>query len=44
VLSLGDPVEARLREANGQTGSLLFELQLGGKPAPVRSGRRRPPR
>jgi len=44
ILALGDPVEARLREANGQTGSLLFELQLGGKPAPVRSGRRRPPR
>jgi len=38
VLSLGDSVEARLREANGQTGSLLFELMLGGAPAPMRGG------
>jgi ribonuclease R len=41
VLSLGDAVEARLREANGQTGSLLFELLLGGATAQVRAGRRR---
>lgn len=41
VIALGDPVEARLREANGQTGSLLFELQMGGKAAPMRGGRKR---
>jgi ribonuclease R len=40
VLSLGDSVEARLREANGQTGSLLFELMLGGAPAALRGGHR----
>ena len=38
VLSLGDSVEARLREANGQTGSLLFELMLGGAPTAMRGG------
>nr|MCU0888831.1 RNB domain-containing ribonuclease [Rubritepida sp.] len=41
VLSLGDAVEARLREANGQTGSLLFDLLLGGAAAQVRGGPRR---
>jgi hypothetical protein len=34
-------VEARLREANAQTGSLVFELLMGGAPARVRSGRER---
>ncbi len=44
-LSLGDEVEARLREANGQTGSLVFELMLGPvggtgtRPAPSKRGR-----
>jgi ribonuclease R len=41
VLRLGDEVEARLREANAQTGSLVFELLMGGAPARVRSGRER---
>jgi len=41
VIALGDAVDARLREANGQTGSLLFELQMGGSAAPLRGGRRR---
>ena len=41
VLSLGDEVEARLREANAATGSLVFELLLGGAPAPMRHGKRR---
>jgi len=38
VLRLADEVEARLREANGQTGSLVFELLLGGAPARMRGG------
>jgi ribonuclease R len=41
VLSLGEAVEARLVEASGQTGSLLFELMLGGGPAALRGRRRR---
>ena len=41
VLRLGDEVEARLREANGQTGSMVFELMMGGAPARLRSGRER---
>jgi ribonuclease R len=40
VLSLGELVEARLREANGQTGSLLFDLMMGGAPAAMRGGHR----
>lgn len=40
VLSLGDPVEARLREANPTTGSMVFELLLGGAPARVTGQRR----
>jgi len=38
VLRLADEVEARLREANGQTGSLVFELMMGGAPARMRGG------
>ncbi|MFN3447542.1 MAG: ribonuclease R [Roseococcus sp.] len=41
VLSLGEAVEARLVEASGQTGSLLFELMLGGGPTTLRGRRRR---
>ena len=41
ILSLGDEVEARLREANAATGSLVFELLLGGAPAPIRGRKRR---
>jgi exoribonuclease R len=41
VLSLGDEVEARLREANAATGSLVFELLMGGAPSPIRRGRQR---
>jgi ribonuclease R len=41
VLSLGDEVEARLREASPDTGSLVFELLLGGKPVRVSRVRRR---
>jgi ribonuclease R len=41
VLSLGDEVEARLREANAATGSLVFELLLGGAPALIRRGKHR---
>ncbi|MCX8133220.1 MAG: ribonuclease R [Roseococcus sp.] len=41
VLSLGQAVEARLVEASGQTGSLLFELMLGAGPAPLRRRRGR---
>ncbi|MBS7812253.1 ribonuclease R [Roseococcus pinisoli] len=41
VLRLGDEVEARLREANAQTGSLVFELMMGGAPARLRGGRDR---
>jgi len=41
VLRLGDEVEARLREANAQTGSLVFELLMGGAPARMRATRKR---
>ncbi len=40
-LSLGDEVEARLREANAQTGSLVFELMLGPGQAGAASKRGR---
>jgi ribonuclease R len=49
-LALGDEVDARLREANAQTGSLVFELLLGDpsaarRPAarmkPMKKGKRR---
>ena len=38
VIRLADEVEARLREANAQTGSLVFELLMGGVPARMRGG------
>ena len=38
VLRLAYEVEARLREANGQTGSLVFELMMGGAPTRMRGG------
>jgi ribonuclease R len=41
VIRLGDEVEARLREANAQTGSLVFELLMGGAPSRIRTGRKR---
>ena len=41
VIRLGDEVEARLREANAQTGSLVFELLMGGAPRRIRTGRKR---
>ncbi|TCI00529.1 ribonuclease R [Roseococcus sp. SYP-B2431] len=41
VLKLGDEVEARLREANPETGSMVFELLMGGAPARLRGGRGR---
>ncbi|MBX9748843.1 MAG: ribonuclease R, partial [Roseococcus sp.] len=41
VIRLGDEVEARLREANAQTGSLVFELLMGGAPRRIRAGRKR---
>ncbi len=41
VIRLADEVEARLREANAQTGSLVFELLMGGAPARMRGGRKR---
>ncbi|WP_207540173.1 ribonuclease R [Sabulicella rubraurantiaca] len=41
ILSLGDPVEARLREANPTTGSLVFDLQMGGAPARITGRDRR---
>ncbi|MBY0336937.1 MAG: ribonuclease R [Acetobacteraceae bacterium] len=42
-IAIGDDVEARLREANAQTGSLVFELLLGaGGPGGSASGRPRP--
>ena len=34
-------LEARLREANATTGSLVFELLMGGTSAPIRGGKRR---
>ena len=40
VLGLGDPVEARLREANPTTGSMVFDLLLGGAPAAIKGQRR----
>ncbi len=41
VIRLADEVEARLREANAQTGSLVFELMMGGAPARMRGTRKR---
>ena len=41
VIRLADEVEARLREANAQTGSLVFELLMGGAPARIRGSRKR---
>ncbi|MDB5415859.1 MAG: ribonuclease [Rubritepida sp.] len=41
ILRLGDEVEARLKEANAQTGSLVFELLMGGVPARMRGTRKR---
>ena len=41
VLRLGDEVEARLREANPETGSMVFELMMGGAPARLRGGARK---
>ena len=38
VIRLADEVEARLREANAQTGSLVFELLMGGAPARMHGG------
>ncbi len=41
VLSLGDAVEARLREANPTTGSMVFDLLMGGAPARLEGQRRK---